>query len=1059
MIRPVVRFAPSYCPASIAKWRSDRTGLQLVLVSHERPTVQGFFAVATECPDDSGAPHTLEHLIFMGSTHYPFKGLLDTLGNRAFSFTNAWTDTDSTVYTLSTAGWQGFRSLLPVYLDHVLNPTLTDEACYTEVYHVDGKGNEKGVVFSEMQAIENEADEIARLAARKILYPADSGYSSETGGLMGALRVLTNDQIREFHKQMYRPDNLCLIIIGTVDETELLDTVAELDKTLPSLPSTPNPRPFVDSIAVPALSETVVSEVVFPDKDESAGSVWLFFQGPAATDILKCTLVTLLTTYLTDGDVSLLRKALVEIETPLCNDVEVSTENFIREDFALLFRNVPMSEHASFVDKVFAILRQHIDNDEFDMARMADVIQRERLQYQLNAERDPSTFASAIIADFQYAPLDGTNLEAALGSFADYDAAAAFTKADWVALLRNVLVAAPYIAVLAKPSAELAKKIHQDAKKRLRKTRHDLGKEGLEKLSKRLKMANDANEQKIPDDLISQFPAPDPAKVKFINTVSAVAGFANGGDVQESEAQALIDADAAGAVVPLYLHFEHVQSNFVGININLSTSVVPVESLPLLLVILEGFFAVPLVLSDGTEIDFETVVRDLQQDTITTSNVIGFHGEFHETVTFELQITPDKYTKAIEWFAKLMWKSKFDKQRLQIVLEKLIMALPERKRAASMVAKSAMNRILYTKRSVKRAIDLLESEVFLLELAQDLKTDPESVIARFEEFRKTFFRPDNMRVFVCADVKQLAAPVQSWIPFLAKAPTPATAAPPTIPRTISNHSAEGSSLGGNAYILPVAATESCYATMITHGPADFTSADLFPLAVVSAYLEAVEGPFWRGIRGSGLAYGAHMTRSTEDGTLAFSLYRAADAVIGIQRAREIVTGYAAGTTPFEPLLVASAVSSIVCELAEAGSDAYAAASRKFAHEVLRGLGARAQERFLAGVRDVTPAHMQEVTQRLLMPVFSAESASLFVACNPSKIEVLSGGFEKFGYAVVVDPFHSLDKAGGEEAAESDDGEESEDNEDDDSDEDDEDESGSSMDEDESEGDDSSDKEK
>ena len=30
---------------------------------------------AQECFDDFGCPHTLEHLIFLGSEQYPFKGL------------------------------------------------------------------------------------------------------------------------------------------------------------------------------------------------------------------------------------------------------------------------------------------------------------------------------------------------------------------------------------------------------------------------------------------------------------------------------------------------------------------------------------------------------------------------------------------------------------------------------------------------------------------------------------------------------------------------------------------------------------------------------------------------------------------------------------------------------------------------------------------------------------------------------------------------------------------------------------------------------------------------
>jgi Zn-dependent M16 (insulinase) family peptidase len=47
---------------------------------------------ATEANDDDGLPHTLEHLIFLGSEKYPFKGVLDLVANRCLaSGTNAWT--------------------------------------------------------------------------------------------------------------------------------------------------------------------------------------------------------------------------------------------------------------------------------------------------------------------------------------------------------------------------------------------------------------------------------------------------------------------------------------------------------------------------------------------------------------------------------------------------------------------------------------------------------------------------------------------------------------------------------------------------------------------------------------------------------------------------------------------------------------------------------------------------------------------------------------------------------------------------------------------------------
>ena len=52
--------------------------------------------------------------------------MLDLLANRCLaSGTNAWTDTDHTCYTMTNAGSEGFLNLLPIYLEHILYPTLT----------------------------------------------------------------------------------------------------------------------------------------------------------------------------------------------------------------------------------------------------------------------------------------------------------------------------------------------------------------------------------------------------------------------------------------------------------------------------------------------------------------------------------------------------------------------------------------------------------------------------------------------------------------------------------------------------------------------------------------------------------------------------------------------------------------------------------------------------------------------------------------------------------------------------------------------------------------------
>jgi Zn-dependent M16 (insulinase) family peptidase len=59
---------------------------------------------------------------------------------------------------MTTVGSEGFLNMLPVYLDHVLFPTLTQSGYVTEVHHINAEGEDAGVVYCEMQGRENSGE-------------------------------------------------------------------------------------------------------------------------------------------------------------------------------------------------------------------------------------------------------------------------------------------------------------------------------------------------------------------------------------------------------------------------------------------------------------------------------------------------------------------------------------------------------------------------------------------------------------------------------------------------------------------------------------------------------------------------------------------------------------------------------------------------------------------------------------------------------------------------------------------------------------------------------------
>lgn len=443
------------------RYESPRTGLTSIVIDRPGPKVLGYFALATEIHDDSGAPHTLEHLIFMGSKSYRYKGLLDKLANRAYSNTNAWTATDHTAYTLDTAGWAGFAQILPVYLEHVLLPTITDAGCYTEVHHVDGTGHDAGVVYCEMQAVQNTSSSLINMEACRLLYPEGVGFRYETGGMMEALRVLTTDRIREFHREMYQPKNLCVVIVGEVDHSDLLRILDQFEESiLPHFPTKTEKRPWIDSDPVPPLKESVVKTVEFPEKDESMGEVYMSWLGPHCTDPVAMVAVNTIGSYFAGSSISVFDQAFVEIEEPLAAQVGCYAETRPDTVMWVIYSSVPTAKLAEVESKTVELLKKTVD-EPLNLEYMRDCLKRARRQHKFGAELSADNLSTPVITDFLFGTKDGSTLKT-LKNLEAYDVLEKWGDEEWRAFIRKWFVDNHHVSILGQPSAKLAKKNKED---------------------------------------------------------------------------------------------------------------------------------------------------------------------------------------------------------------------------------------------------------------------------------------------------------------------------------------------------------------------------------------------------------------------------------------------------------------------------------------------------------------------------------------------------------------------------------------------------------------------
>ncbi len=223
--------------------RHRRTGARHVHISH-RVEENGFLLALRTLPGDStGVAHILEHGVLEGSRRFPVKMFTQLTGRSLFSYLNAFTSSDRTVYPFATPDAGDWDRLLVRYLDAVYHPLLEDEAFLQEGWRLepvepsdpDGALEIRGVVFNEMKAALASPDAQFSRRFRRELLPALC-YAHESGGDPEAIPDLDAEAWRAFHRRHYRPGNSWSVSFGHLP---LAPTLARLDEAFAGLEGGP----------------------------------------------------------------------------------------------------------------------------------------------------------------------------------------------------------------------------------------------------------------------------------------------------------------------------------------------------------------------------------------------------------------------------------------------------------------------------------------------------------------------------------------------------------------------------------------------------------------------------------------------------------------------------------------------------------------------------------------------------------------------------------------------------------------------------------------------------
>jgi Zn-dependent M16 (insulinase) family peptidase len=739
-------------------------------------------------------------------------------------------------------------------------------------------------------------------------------------------------------------------------------------------------RPWVESAQPPELKQSIVETIQFPEEDESMGDVLVGMFGPDCNDPILTAALTVILTYLAGSSVSILENIMVEKEE-LASSIGYWWDS--RPNTVIWFQPSGVAtEKLEFVEKRLFELLKEVASKSLDMNYLMNCLKRERRQVKFQAESSTNFYANGVIADFLFGKRDGSTLKD-LGTIKEYDTLETWTEPQWREFLKKWISDAPHVSILGKPSKELAEKNKANEEARLAARRKELGLEGLEKLAEKLKAAVAKNDLEVPSSLLQKWPVPGVESIHFIESITARSGLAKKLGTSTTPIQHVIDTSNSDN--PLFIQFEHVPTNFVHLTLLLGTSDIATEHRPLLPLFIDNFFNTP-ILRDGKKVGFEQVVTELEQDTISYSMSGGGRVGDSEGLVIQFQIEPEKYVAAIQWIRTMMFDSVFDEIRLNAGIAKILADIPESKRSGNSMMYAVDAALHLENESTVKARGTLVKAVYMKRLKKLLAKDPAIVLSWLESLRKSLFTFNNMRALVIANIETLPSPVAAWDALISGVDTSKPLLP--IIKQVDRLSHDGKNPGEyGAVVVPMTTIDSSFCLSSAKGPTSYTDPILPALMVAISFLEAVEGPLWTAIRGTGLAYGSSFKRDLDGGFVQFSVYRSPDAFRAFAAGKKVLEEFIDGTRPFETYALEGAISGIVVGFADEQTTMGAAGQSHFTDGVIRGVGGDYNAVMLKKVRETSVDEIRKVMKEVLLPAFLPRKANVVVTCAPIMEEV------------------------------------------------------------------------
>jgi zinc protease len=260
-----------------------------------------------ERPGRTGFAHLFEHLLFQGSGHVP-KGEHFRLIQRAGGTLNGSTWFDRTNY---------FEVVPSNELELALWLESDRMGFFEQAITQEKLDNQRGVVKNERrQSYENRPYGLAFETLLAHAYPEGHPYRHPTIGYMADLDAASLQDVHEFFRAYYAPNNAVLVVAGDVEAGRALERADAYFGQFPSRPVPPPPQVARVGDERGERRATITDAVQVP-------RVYMLYHAPSFNDV-DFEASDVLTSLLAEGKSSRLHRSLV-YERQLAAEVQCFT--------------------------------------------------------------------------------------------------------------------------------------------------------------------------------------------------------------------------------------------------------------------------------------------------------------------------------------------------------------------------------------------------------------------------------------------------------------------------------------------------------------------------------------------------------------------------------------------------------------------------------------------------------------------------------------------------------------------------------------------------------------